>query len=111
MRRDVEELDVDPTASFNPTMIESCKARVAEIEKQVRVVADGMDIVPEAGDFDALRHAMACIYDVKTKSNAIEFELDTLHEITGYLLAAGEKSVGAAEKKVRVLPRLMLRPH
>lgn len=100
--------EVTKPAEFGPTMIDNLKQRLEAIDKTVTRVAVGMDTIPEAGDseehFAALRHAMACIFDVKTKADAIEFELDTLQDITAYLTAQGEAGpVAAAAKKVAAL--------
>ena len=85
----VSTISIDELASngndFQSQMIDSLKARVAAIEGQVKVIAEGMDTTPEEGDFDGLRHAMACIFDVKTKSDAIEYELDNLADLATYL--------------------------
>ena len=61
-----------PSALYVP------QERAAAVDKQVKVVAAGMDATPAEGDFEALRHAMSCIFDVKTKAEALEFELDAL---------------------------------
>ena len=47
---------------FNATMVASLKERVAKVEETVKVIAVGMDTMPEEGDFDGLRHAMDCLY-------------------------------------------------
>jgi len=107
----VQEIDIlgekglaDKTDYFALAMIADLKVRVAEVEKQVKVVAEGMDIMPEPGDFEALRHAMACIFDVKTKADAIEFELDTLQDVGGYLANMGEAGpVTLANQKIAQL--------
>eukprot|EP00966_Prymnesium_polylepis_P231206 5350462-Prymnesium_polylepis.2 len=44
-----------------------------------------MENEPADGDFEALRSAMGGIYTISNKSDALEYDLDTLHEIAAYL--------------------------
>ena len=50
------ELIKPPDEDFAPTMIASLKERVAVVEETVKMVANGMETVPEEGDFDAVCH-------------------------------------------------------
>ena len=53
-------------------------AQAAKVEEQVKEVAAVMDTEPADGDFDWLRNAMGGIYTITNKSDALEYDLDTV---------------------------------
>ena len=65
----------------------------------MHAVVGGIDALPAEGDFDGLRRAMSCLYDLKNNAEAIEYELDSLAEIAAYLEA--DEPGGAAGAEVR----------
>jgi hypothetical protein len=63
-----------------------------------------MDASPDPNDFEGLRAAMARIYDISTKGDYIEYELDSLQDLSAYLMTTGESGpVPAAQKKIEQL--------
>lgn len=101
----IDELQTNGN-DFVPEMIASLKSRVAVVEKQVKVIAEGMETTPEDGDFEGLRHAMAQIFDVKTKSDAIEYELDNLADLATYLSMDNASAVQPSANKVGTLQEM-----
>ena len=98
---ELDELIKPQGEDFAPTMIASLKERVAKVEESVKVIAVGMDTMPEDGDFDGLRHAMDCIYQVKTRTDEIEYELDVLLALYPILLF--NKAYGRFKKDYQVI--------
>ena len=101
---DLEELE-KAGGDFAPRMVESLKERIGKVEATVKVIAEGIDTMPEDGDFEGLRHAMDCLYQVKTQSDAIDYELDNLVDLCGYLVAKSDQgnAVAASANKLTAL--------
>lgn len=88
---------------FAAVMVEHLQALCSEVEEQINEVVAVMASEPQENDFEGLRNAMGGIFTVSNKAEALEYNLDTLHEISSYLQAGGETSAVEVAAKASAL--------
>jgi hypothetical protein len=82
-------------AQFVPTMAANLSERLEGIDARVTATSAGMEVPPEE-DFEALRKVMGCVYEVRNKHEGVEYELDALQEIAGYLVSLDDPPAAAS---------------